>query len=296
MEAQEEYIKAGKIAAKVREQIRGEVKPGVKAIDRCERVENLTRQLGGGIAFPCDVNINHVATHYCSPIGDQTTIQQGQIVKVDIGVHVEGYIADTAVTICLDPAYAPMVKAAEDALAAALRAVKAGVLASDVGAAIEHVIRSRGFRPIRNLSGHRMSRYLLHAGESIPNIGGVEHHRLKEGDVYAIEPFSVLSNCVGEVRDGPPSNIYRFERRRSLEGLAKEMLDYVQQEYRTLPFAGRWLLSRFPGPEGQRAFGDLLSSRCVIGYPQMLEKSGGMVAQAEHTVIVMKDGGLVSTC
>lgn len=295
LEAEEQYIKAGKIAAKIREQIRGEVKPGVKAIDICERVESHTRQLGGGVAFPCNVDINQVAAHYASPVGDQTTIQPGQLVKVDIGVHIDGYIADTAVTICLDPALTLMVKAAEEALAVAIRTVKAGVRASDIGATIEHTIKNRGFKPIRNLTGHKLGRYIVHAGRSIPNVAGYDLHRLEEGDVYAIEPFTVLSNAVGEVRDGPPSHIYRFEKKRNLEDPPKQMLTYIQQEYRTLPFASRWILTRFPGPEGQKAFADLLSSHCIMGYPQLLEKSGGPVAQAEHTVIVQRDGCLVTT-
>jgi len=295
MEVEEQYFKAGKIAAKVREEIKSEVKPGVKVIDICERVENRIRELGGGIAFPCNVDINHVAAHYVSPIGDTTTIQQGQIVKVDIGAHVDGYIADTATTVCLDPAYAPMVKAVEEALGVAVKMVKAGVRASDIGATIEHTIKNRGFKPIRNLTGHKMSRYIVHCGKSIPNVGGFELHRLEEGDIYAIEPFTVLNTSVGEVRDGPPSHIYRFEKKRNLEGAQKQMLAYIQQEYKTLPFAGRWLLRKFPGPEGQKAFADLLQAHCVSSYPQLLEKSGGMVAQAEHTVVVEKDGCRITT-
>jgi len=295
LEAEEQYIQAGKIAAKVREQIRVEVKPGVKTIDICERVEQMIRQLGGAPAFPCNVDINQVAAHYTSPLGDQTTIQQRQMVKVDIGVHVEGYIADTAVTICLDPALTQMVKAAEEALEVAIKSVKAGVRASDIGATIEHIIKNRGMKPIRNLTGHKLSRYIVHAGRSIPNVAGYELHRLEEDEVYAIEPFSVLGNAVGEVRDGPPSHIYRFEKKRNLEGASKHMLAFIQQEYRTLPFASRWVLKQFPSPEGSKAFADLLSSKCIMGYPQLLEKSGGLVAQAEHTVIVRKDGCLVIT-
>ena len=295
MEVEEQYFKAGKIAAKVREQIKTEVKPGVKVIDICERVEYLIRLEGGSIAFPCNVDINQVAAHYVSPIGDTTKIQQGQLVKVDLGVHVDGYIADTAITICFDPALIQMVKAAEEALAIAIKTVKVGVRASDVGATIEHTIKNRGFKPIRNLTGHKMSRFIVHAGRSIPNVAGFDLHRLEEGEIYAIEPFTVLSNAVGEVRDGASSNIYRFEKKRPLEGLHKEMLAYIQGEYRTLPFCSRWILKRFPGPEGQNTFSDLLTSRCIMSYPQLIEKSGGPVAQAEHTVVVQKDGCQVTT-
>ena len=295
MEAEEQYIEAGRIASKVRELIRNEVKPGVKVIDICERVEQLTRQYGGAPAFPCNVDIDKVAAHYVSPLGDQTLIQQDQMVKVDIGVHVEGYIADTAVTICLDPALVQMVKAAEEALEVAIKSIKPGVRASEIGATIEHIIRNRGMKPIRNLTGHKLGRYLVHAGRSIPNVAGYELHRLEEGEVYAIEPFTVLQNAVGEVRDGPPSNIFRFERKRNLDSAATQMLGYIQQEYRTLPFASRWLLKRFPGPEGQKAFTDLIDKRCIMGYPQLLEKSGGVVAQAEHTVIIQEKNCLVTT-
>jgi len=292
----EAYIKAGRIAAQVRETIRGEVKPGVKVIDVCERVESLTRSFGGAPAFPCNVDIDQVAAHYVSPVGDQTVLREGTLVKVDIGVHVEGYIADTAVTVCLDPSLQPMAKAAEDALEVALRMIKPGARAQDIGATIEHLIRNRGFKPIRNLTGHKLGRFTVHAGRSIPNVAGFELHKLELGEVYALEPFTVLPGSSGMVRDGPPSNIYRFEKKRSVtNSVAKEMLQVIQAEYRTLPFASRWLLQRFPGPEGQRGFQDLLSSRCIAGYPQLIEKSGAKVAQAEHTIIVTADGGLVTT-
>jgi methionyl aminopeptidase len=295
MEGEEEYIKAGKIAAKVREAIKADVKPGAKVIDICDRVEGMIVQEGASPGFPCNVDIDQVAAHYVSPLGDQTTIRDRAMVKVDIGVHVDGYIADTAVTVCLDPALAQMPIAAQDALEVALGALKAGVRASDIGATIEHTIKNRGMRPIRNLTGHKLGRYIVHAGRSIPNVAGYELHKLEEGEVYAIEPFSVLPGAAGEVRDGPPSNIYRFQRKRNLDGQSRQMLAFIQQEYRTLPFASRWLLRRFPGQEGQKAFADLLSNRCIVGYPQLLEKSGGVVAQWEHTAIIQKDGCLVTT-
>ncbi|MCX6643143.1 MAG: type II methionyl aminopeptidase [Candidatus Bathyarchaeota archaeon] len=296
MESTDEYIRAGKIAANVRETIKAEVKPGVKIIDICDRVESMIRQQGAAPAFPCNVDVDKIAAHYASPIGDQSIIQNGQLVKVDIGVHVDGFIADTAVTICLDPTLLPLVKAAEDALEVACRAAKPGVRASEIGATIEHIIKNRGMKPIRNLTGHKLDRYIVHAGRSIPNIGGFNLQKLEKGEVYAIEPFTVLPNAAGEVRDGPPSNIYHFNKKRNVtNSTAKDMLKVIQEEYRTLPFASRWLLTRFPGIEGQRGFQELLKNLCIEGYPQLIEKTGGIVAQAEHTIIVTNEGGLVTT-
>jgi len=292
----ESLLKAGRIAAKVRETIKSEIKPNVKVIDICDLVESLIKQQGGAPAFPCNIDIDSVAAHYVSPAGDSLTLKDGQLVKVDIGVHVDGYIADTATTICLDPTLQPMAKAAEDALEVACKAAKTGARASDIGATIEHLIKNRGMKPIRNLTGHKMSRYIVHAGLSIPNVAGFELQKLTEGEVYAIEPFTVLPVSAGVVRDGPPSNIYRYDKKRNItNGTAKEMLAVIQEEYKTLPFASRWLLTRFPGRDGQQGFQELLRNKCIQGYPQLLEKSGGKVAQAEHTIIVTSEGGLVTT-
>lgn len=271
------------------------MKPGVKIIDICDRVERMTAELGGRPAFPCNVDIDRVAAHYTAAVTDGSTILENSLVKVDIGVHVEGYIADTAVTVCLNPELEYYVDAAEAALEEAIRSIRVGVRASVVGAAIEQTIRGRGLKPIRNLTGHKLARYVVHAGRSIPNVGGLDTHALEEDEVYAIEPFTVPPDAAGEVRDGAPSNIYRFDKKRGVSDQSKEMLRFIQSEYRTLPFASRWVLRKFPGPEGVRAFNELLSSRSVAGYPQLVEKSNATVAQAEHTVIVKADGCEVTT-
>lgn len=296
MEAMKPLMEAGRIAAKVREEARSVVVVGKPVIEICDFVEESIKALGGEPAFPCNVDIDRVAAHYTSPTGDATIIQQGSLVKVDIGVHVDGYIADTAVTVCLEPSLMGLVGAAEAGLDAAINNVRAGARASDVGAAIERAIRGRGAIPIRNLTGHMMTRYLVHAGQSIPNISGTSGQALKEGEVYAIEPFSVPPDADGYVTDGPPSNIYQFRKKRRVRGdAAKRMLKFIQSSYRTLPFASRWVLRKFPGSGGSEAFSELLGSKCIYSYSQLVERSRAPVAQAEHTVIVTGDGCIVTT-
>ena len=164
-----------------------------------------------------------------------------------------------------------------------------------MGAAIEDAIKGHGAKPISNLTGHKLARYVVHAGHSIPNINGLDYHTIQEGDVYAIEPFAVPPSADGRVIDGPPSNIYRFQKKRSLQGIPKKMLKYIQDEYRTLPFASRWVIRKFNTTEGRSAFQELLRSKCVMSYPQLLEKTRAKVAQAEHSVIVTDDGCEVTT-
>lgn len=286
---------AGEIASKVRETVLEEIEPGVKVLDICDRAEDMIKSLGGGVAFPTNVDINSVAAHYVSPIDDETLVPDRSLVKLDVGVHVDGYIADTAATACFDPGLGYLVEAAEAGLEAAIRAIRPGIRAGDVGAAIEHAIKARGAKPISNLTGHKLARYIVHAGVSIPNVAGRDNHLLSEGEVYAIEPFAVPSNADGLVADGPPSNIYRMLKKRSLKGAAKEMLKHIQEEHRTLPFASRWVLRRYPGPEGVKAFNELLDSKCIMSYPQLVERSRAMVAQAEHSVILTEGGCEVTT-
>ncbi len=296
MEPEDALMKAGGIASRIRNEVRSRVRAGVPIIEICDFVEGTMREMGGAPAFPCNVDVNQVAAHYTSPVGDRSTIPGGSLVKVDIGVHVDGYIADTATTICLDPRLKGMVEAAEAGLNTAINMVRAGVVSTDIGEAIERAIRARGYAPIRNLTGHRMARYVVHAGQSIPNIPEGRGHELREGEVYAIEPFSVPSDAAGIVMDGAPSNIYLFRKKRKVRSdAAKRMLKFVQAEYRTMPFASRWVLERFPGPEGIDAFQELQKTKCVYSYPQLVERSRALVAQAEHTVIVTEKGCVVTT-
>jgi methionyl aminopeptidase len=296
LEPEDALMKAGGIASRIRNEVSSRVKAGTPIIEICDFVEGTMREMGGVPAFPCNVDVNQVAAHYTSPVEDRSTIPEGSLVKVDIGVHVDGYIADTATTVCLDPRLEGMVEAAEAGLSAAVSMVRAGVVSTDIGGAIERAIKARGYSPIRNLTGHRMARYVVHAGQSIPNIPEGRGHVLREGEVYAIEPFSVPPDAAGLVVDGAPSNIYLFRKKRKIRSdAAKRMLKFVQAEYRTMPFASRWVLGRFPGTEGVDAFAELQRTKCVYSYPQLVERSRALVAQAEHTVIVTEKGCVVTT-
>ncbi len=296
MEPLDALREAGRIAARVRDTTIKEIEPGVKVVDICDVVNRRVADLGAKMAFPTNVDINHVAAHYCSPINDKTVIPEKSLVKLDIGVHVDGYIADTAVTKCFDPEFEYLVEAAKAGLDAAIQTIRPDIKANVIGAVIENAINGKGARPISNLTGHKLARYVVHSpGYSIPNVGSFGGHTIQEGDVYAIEPFAVPRSANGQVTDGPPSNIYLMQKKRNVKGRAKIMMKFIQAEYKTLPFASRWILRKFKGPDGATAFKELLKSKVLTGYPQLLERTRGMVAQAEHSVIVTEDGCEVTT-
>ncbi|MDA7997948.1 MAG: type II methionyl aminopeptidase, partial [Nitrosopumilus sp.] len=233
---------------------------------------------------------------YTAEPGDQTVIGESDLVKVDLGAHVNGHIADTAVTVCYDPVYDGLVQAAEEALAAAMSIARPGTKAREIGRAIETSVKGRGFKPIVNLSGHSLDRYTIHAGKTIPNVWSIGGFSLSEGSAYACEPFVTTGKGGGFVRNGKTRNIFAIRtRKRTKDAEADRMLDVIWERYNMLPFARRWLLDQWDEGEAGRLLDILVSKKAVQAYPVLLEAEGERVAQAEHTFIPAGDGATVTT-
>ncbi len=295
-EALSKYLEAGRIAVKLKEEAKKIVKINIPLVDICERLELLAMELGGIPAFPVNIGVNEITAHFTSPANDVRKIPENSIVKIDIGVHIEGYIADTAISLSFNQDYQDLIISAQDALQSGINAMKPGVKVSHVGAIIEKTITRFGYRPIRNLMGHRIERFNLHTGKSIPNISGIEGGTIEEGEIYAVEPFSTLQDAAGMVRDSNETVIFRYHKDRRLKSPdAMVLLEHIKKEHRFLPFASRWLRSKFSFPSFENVFEQLVKSRCIIPYRVLVEASGLPVSQAEHTVIIEKDGCRIIT-
>jgi len=289
-EALEKFRLSGKILRETREKMRQFVRENMPIIQVCEKAEKLIREKGGKPAFPCNVSINEVAAHYTSPPNDERRIPEKTIVKVDIGVHVDGYVTDTAFTACFSPEYKSMADAAEHALKAAIANIHPEMATSKIGGIIETAIKNRGFKPIANLTGHSVGRYLIHAGTSIPNVAQPSLAKVKAGEVYAIEPFVTLPEAVGRVEDGSEILIFRLVKVKSVKNpYAKQLLKHIEDNFKTLPFAERWLKDVVPKEQHREAFRELLVSKALMGYPVFVEVSRKPIAQAEHTVLITGD-------
>ena len=292
----EKFRLSGKILRETREEMRQIVRENMPVIDVCEKAETLIREKGGKPAFPCNVSINEVAAHYTSPPDDELRIPEKAVVKVDIGVHVDGYVTDTAFTACFSQEHRSMQTTAEIALKAAIDNIHGQMLVSKIGGIIEKTIRNRGFKPISNLTGHSVGRYLIHAGTSIPNVSQVSFTKVKTGEVYAIEPFVTLPDAVGRVEDRADMAIFRLTKATSPKNsYAKTMLKHIENNFRTLPFAERWLKNVVPEKQHKEAFKELLRSKAIMGYPVFVEVSRKVVTQAEHTVLIKENGCEVLT-
>jgi len=265
-------------------------------IDICEQTEALIRRKGGKPAFPCNVGINEVAAHYTSPPSDGSIVPVGSIVKVDIGVHVDGYIADTAVTVCFNPEHDNLEHTAKEALETGIKTLHPGLSIASFGSTIQKAIEVRGCKPISDLTGHQLGRYLIHTGKSLPNVSHFSMAKVNLGEVYAIEPFVTVAKAAGRIEHRSDAHIFRFLKHKSLKNeYANQLLDFIFKNFRTLPFTERWLQNIVPPNRYKDAFAELLSSKTLMAYPVFVEASGKPVAQAEHTVLVTKEGCEVLT-
>lgn len=282
----EKYIEAGRIAREARERALDAVEPGASFIDIAEAAESHIRDEGAGPAFPVNVSVDAVAAHYTPGVNDDATIPDDAVVNIDVGAHVDGYIGDTAATVDLSSDHGDLVEASAAALDAALDLVEPGVNVGDIGAAIQDAIEDYGFKPIRNLSGHGVAQYTQHTGDSIPNIATDTGYTLEAGDAIAIEPFATTG--AGEVKNGKPGNIYRLEQERARGRTERKVLGQIKDEFRTLPFAARWIDS-IPKARVPTTVQKLVRSNNLHSYDVLTEADDGLVSQKEHTILVLED-------
>lgn len=286
------YLRAGRVASEVRENARKKYHVGTTLLEICETVESEIRSRDAEPAFPVNASLNETAAHYTAEPHDATTVMENDVLKIDIGVHVGGYIADTAVTVCYDPRYEAMARAAEAALSEAVRMAKANTKASDIGRVIEATINKFGFRPIQNLSGHSLQQYTVHAGKSIPNIWTRgSSFTLISNEAYAIEPFVTTKDAMGVVYEGKTRNIFGVTSRKPTKDTkADALLQLIWRRYKTLPFALRWLIDEYKESEARGLIELLIKKKNVHSYPVLVEGHGRKVAQAEHTLIPNESG------
>ena len=284
----EKYLAAGKLAATILKESAQEIRVGGSYLELVESVEARVKNEGAALAFPLNVSLNEDAAHDTASTGDERVFAKGDVVKLDLGVQIEGYIADTATTVDLGK-NALLLEASREALDAAIRAVRPGVTAGDLGAIVENEITRRGYRPIANLTGHGLDQYVLHKDPTIPNVAIHGGTVLEEGMAFAIEPFATTGS--GRVGEKTRVEIYSQIAEKPVRiPAARAVLEQIGDR-RGLPFSRRWLNDR----KKDLALLGLSRSRIVYGYPVLSDIPGSLVSQHEHTLIVTADGCIVTT-
>jgi len=284
----EAYREAGRIAHRILDAGAALVRPGASLLETVEAVEELVLEADAGLAFPLNCSLNEAAAHDTASEGDERVFAAGDLVKLDLGVHLDGYVADTAVTIDLGD-HGELVDAARAGLDAAIALARPGVSAGTLGAAIQAAIEGRGYRPVANLTGHGLDRYVLHGPPSVPNVGHPGGSVLAEGQVVAIEPFA--STGSGFVSEASRAEIYGQIASRPIRLPAARRAFELVRERQGMPFSRRWL----DIPKREIALATLVRQGVLRTYPVLHDMPGSFVAQAEHTLVILDDGCVVTT-
>lgn len=290
----ESLQKAGKIAQEAKNYVKPKIKVGAKVFDLISDTEAKIEELGGLCAFPVNLCINNIAAHYTSPIKDDgLEINEGDLVKIDLGVHIEGYIVDTAFSVNFseEESLENIIQATEVALDAAKMMVKPKTNTRDIGKKIEEIVKGFKYNPIRELGGHQIERWTVHGKKQLPELGSQGGDIMETGEVFSIEIFA--STGEGSVHNTQYSYIYEINpyagrvplRRKT----SKQLLGFINKNYKTLPFAGRWLAKEF---RLGVAFGlqELIQQGKLQVHYVLAAKKGVKVAQIEETILITEDG------
>ena len=279
----DDWRKAGKIAAEVLAYGKSLIKPGATLLEVSDKIEEKIEALEGKPAFPAQISCDHIAAHYCADPDDKAVFDK-QVVCLDVGVHVNGCIGDNALTVDLSGKHADLVKASQEALQAAIKTVGIGVSLAEVGKAIQEVIASHNFAPIRNLSGHGLNQWNVHDAPTIPNINTRDTATLQEGQIIAIEPFATTGK--GMIYEIERGNIFAVINPKPVRSpYAREILQNVQQ-YEGLPFTTRWLTRTMSPGKVSLGLRELMKAGIIKHHPPLVEENKGLVSQAEHTVLI----------
>jgi methionyl aminopeptidase len=213
---------------------------------------------------------------------------------VDVGVHIDGYVVDTATTVVVGGVTTgpPLVQAARAALEAAIQAAGPHVPIWRLSAAIATTLRTFGVRPMRNLCGHHVGRWTVHCAPPVPNLPEDADGTLMPGAALAIEPFA--TEGPGRVIEEGEAQVFRLLPDRDPGSEVSAPVREALLGRRGLPFSRRDLRG-LPRPDVEDALVRLRDRGVLHGYAPLVETTRRKVAQAEHTILVTKVGVEVVT-
>jgi methionyl aminopeptidase len=303
-----DYRQAAEIHRQVRRWAQGHIKPGQSLTDIAEGIEDGVRaltghqgleegdSLKGGMGFPTGLSLNHCAAHFTPNAGNKTILQADDVMKVDIGVHINGRIVDSAWTMTFNPVYDNLLAAVKDATNTGVREAGIDVRMCDIGAAIQEAMESYEVemngqtfpvKCIRNLNGHDVGHYMIHGGKSVPIVKGGDQTKMEEGEIFAIETFG--STGKGYVRDD--MEISHYSKKPDAPNVplrvssARALLNTITKNFGTLPFCRRYL-DRLGHDKYLLGLNNLVSSGIVESYPPLCDTKGSFAAQFEHTILL----------
>lgn len=304
----EDFRKGAEIHRRVRHKAQSSIKPGMTMTEIADLIENSVRNyasadhtLKAGIGFPTGLSINHVAAHYTPNAGDKNVLKQNDVMKVDIGVHVNGRICDSAFTMAFnnEGRYDNLLQAVKEATNTGIKEAGIDVRLNDIGGAIQEVMESYEVeldgkvypvKCIKNLNGHNIGDFVIHSGKTVPIVANGDMTKMEEGETFAIETFGTTGN--GYVLTEGEVSHYALNQDISdmtpPTDRAKSLLKTIQSNFGTLPWCRRYL-DRTGEDKYLLALNQLVRAGIVEDYPPLVDIKGSYTAQFEHTILLHPD-------
>ncbi|MGB9630392.1 MAG: type II methionyl aminopeptidase [Candidatus Methanodesulfokora sp.] len=300
MSEEDDYFRAGEALSSILNRWQSKIKEGMSLISIAEDIEKEIMDMGMKPAFPVNLSMNEIAAHYTPFPSDRSYVQKGSVLKLDAGIVLNGCIVDAARTICFNDSYKKISDVAREAFYEAVKVMKPGARIMDVSRAIYESIKNGGMKPIKNLAGHKITKYKLHSGIDIPNYISLSLYKLKPGDVFAVEPFVTTFEGEGIVLNDNRVYIFSFKKNvRTSSSSEKTIMRLAQKQFMGLPFCERWVKKEMGKNLDDRDIAQLLRVLAKKGglydYPVLVEARGMPVAQYENTVMITEDGAVILT-
>ncbi len=295
---QEDILSAGKIVSKVREETQKKVLLGSDFLSIVEFAEKRILELDGGIAW-VQINDTTTAAHFSPTKHNNPICQAGDLIKVDIGVHINGFIADTAFSVAIPTTDKEiqqknelLIQTSKESLEKALSIAHTGCTLQELGIAQMSPAKEKGLTTITNLGGHSIGQYKVHSGLTIPTYDNGDATKLEEDLMIAIEPF--ITDGESLIKESGEATVFmQAINRQTRNPYGRKILQFIKSR-QGLPFATKDLEKEFGESVTRVGLRDLLQQGIIKGYPPLVSKSGNAIAQTEHSVLV-KERSIVYT-
>jgi len=310
----DKYQAAGKIANETLEKVIAKAVPGANIVELCtlgdEEIEKEVKKVYGkkklekGIAFPTCISVNEICGHFSPLKSEPASLKDGDLVKIDLGVHIDGFIAIAAHTIVVTSSpdavvegrKADVIHAAYNALQAALRLLKPGQKNNDATEVIGKVAESYQCNPVEGVLSHELKKHLIDGNNCIINKSTfdqkVEDYEFQLNEVFGLD--IIVSTGEGKPKETElRTTVFKraIEKAYSLKLKAsRQFFSELNERYPTLAFSIR---SFEDETSAKLAVNECVKHELLHAYPVLAEKEGELVAQFKYTVMILKGGTAV---
>lgn len=308
----EKYKAAAVVANTVMAALIAKAKPGVKVVELCQAGDDLiaaetakvykkNKTILKGVAFPTCVSINNIAGHF-SPASkdDKTAVAEGDVLKIDLAVHFDGYVSTFAHTIvatnkpeeAISGKKADVICAAYFASEAALHLLKAGNTNEQVTSALKNVASDFGVNVVEGVLSHKLKQYVIDGNDVIISketpTEHVEKVEFQDFEVWSIDV--VMSTGEGKPKPGDAkTTIYKRasdDRYNLKQASARELLTLVTKQSNTLAWSLRSVQSVL-GAKALLGLREMTEHNMLNEFPVLYEKNKEFIAQFKFTVIIL---------